>query len=85
MEREYARVSRLRVKRALLDHLAGTCRFEVPAGMVELEFEAIWQQLGDRCRQGDEEASRGRSAEYRDIAERRVRLGRPVGCRLPMS
>jgi trigger factor len=35
----------MRVKRALLDHLAETCKFEVPSGMVELEFEAIWQQL----------------------------------------
>jgi trigger factor len=81
MEREYSRVSRLRVKRALLDHLAETCRFEVPGGMVELEFDAIWQQLkremagqGD----GDEPAAEPDEtvrAEYRDIAERRVRLG----------
>jgi trigger factor len=45
MEREYARYSRLRAKRALLDHLADSCKFEVPAGMVELEFDSIWQQL----------------------------------------
>jgi trigger factor len=45
IEREYASYSRMRVKRALLDHLAETCKFEVPSGMVELEFEAIWQQL----------------------------------------
>lgn len=45
MEREYARLSRLRVKRALLDHLASSCKFDVPSGMVELEFESIWQQL----------------------------------------
>jgi trigger factor len=45
MEREYARYSRLRAKRALLDHLADSCKFEVPGGMVELEFNAIWQQL----------------------------------------
>ena len=45
IEREYASYSRMRVKRALLDRLAETCKFEVPAGMVELEFEAIWQQV----------------------------------------
>jgi trigger factor len=45
MEREYGRLSRMRVKRALLDHLAENCKFEVPAGMVQLEFDSIWQQL----------------------------------------
>jgi trigger factor len=86
MEREYARISRLRVKRALLDHLAETCRFEVPAGMVELEFDAIWQQLKREMAggQGDGSDSDAEAApepdetvraEYHDIAERRVRLG----------
>jgi trigger factor len=83
MEREYARVSRLRVKRELLDHLAESCKFEVPAGMVELEFDSIWQQLkqemahehGDAEGEGAEEPDEAASAEYHDIAERRVRLG----------
>jgi trigger factor len=80
MEREYARVSRLRVKRALLDHLAASCKFEVPAGMVELEFNAIWEQLkremaGQGDGEGAEEPDEALRAEYHDIAERRVRLG----------
>jgi trigger factor len=81
MEREYARISRLRVKRALLDHLAENCKFEVPAGMVELEFDAIWQQLKREMAAGrgegeePEEPDEAAKAEYRDIAERRVRLG----------
>jgi trigger factor len=81
MEREYARISRLRVKRALLDHLAENCKFEVPAGMVDLEFDAIWQQLKREMAAGrgegeePEEPDEAAKAEYRDIAERRVRLG----------
>jgi trigger factor len=80
MEREYAGVSRLRLKRALLDHLAATCKFEVPPGMVDLEFDAIWQQLKrELAGQGDgataDEPDEALKAEYRDIAERRVRLG----------
>jgi trigger factor len=80
LEREYARISRLRVKRALLDHLAETCRFEVPGGMVDLEFDAIWQQLKqEMAGQGEGEAAaepdETARTEYRDIAERRVRLG----------
>ena len=78
--REYAQVSRARVKRALLDRLAESCRFEVPAGMVDLEFEAIWKQLKDEMERTREELPEGKSEddlkeEYRAIAERRVRLG----------
>ena len=45
IEREYAQFGRMRLKRALLDRLAERYRFEVPAGMVDLEFDAIWKQL----------------------------------------
>ena len=78
--REYAQMSRARIKRALLDRLAESCRFEVPAGMVELEFEAIWKQLTDEMERTGEALPEGKSEddlkeEYRAIAERRVRLG----------
>jgi trigger factor len=78
--REYAQVSRARVKRALLDHLAENYRFEVPAGMVDLEFEAIWKQLKEEMERTGEALAEGKSEdelkeEYRAIAERRVRLG----------
>jgi trigger factor len=81
LEREYARISRQRVKRALLDHLAETCKFEVPNGMVELEFDAIWQQLKQEMAAGRSEGEaadqpeEALKAEYHAIAERRVRLG----------
>jgi trigger factor len=68
------------VKRALLDHLAENYRFQVPAGMVDLEFEAIWKQLKQEMERTGEALAEGQSedelkAEYRAIAERRVRLG----------
>jgi len=78
---EYQGLSRTRMKRALLDQLADQYRFGVPQGMVDLEFEAIWKQLQDEMeRTGSTLAEQGKSedelkAEYRDIAERRVRLG----------
>ncbi|MFO1037793.1 MAG: trigger factor [Geminicoccaceae bacterium] len=79
--KEYGQVSRAKMKRALLDHLAEKYAFEVPPGMVELEFDSIWKQLKDDMERGgqtfestgeDEEKLKG---EYRSIAERRVRLG----------
>jgi trigger factor len=78
--REYGQVSRMRLKRALLDRLAEDHRFAVPAGMVELEFDAIWKQLQEEIKRTGEAETAGKSedelkAEYRAIAERRVRLG----------
>lgn len=78
---EYQGLSRTRMKRALLDQLAGQYRFGVPQGMVDLEFDSIWKQLQEEMeRTGSTLAEQGKSedelkAEYRDIAERRVRLG----------
>lgn len=74
---EYKQYSRLRAKRLLLDQLAEKHSFEVPEGMVEFEFESIWQQ---REQQGPDPEEKGSTedeikAEYRGIAERRVRLG----------
>jgi trigger factor len=77
---EYASASRLKAKRALLDKLAELHDFPVPAGMVEIEFEQIWNRLNDELKAsgaGDDAGKDEESlkAEYRAIALRRVRLG----------
>ena len=79
--RELKSLSRMRVKRNLLDALAAEYTFDVPAGMVDMEFEQIWHEfqheLEDEGRSlEDEDLSEDElKAEYRSIAERRVRLG----------
>jgi trigger factor len=81
VEQEYAGLSRNRLKRSLLDMLAEGHDFEVPPGMVEMEFEQVWEQVTkDLERQGQSVADLDKSEdeakeEYRGIAERRVRLG----------
>ncbi|MCW2236682.1 trigger factor [Azospirillum canadense] len=77
---EYANVSRLRVKRQLLDKLAEGHSFEVPPGMVDIEFNGIWERLQEELKNGTAGEDAGKpeeelKAEYRGIAERRVRLG----------
>ena len=81
VQREYDQLSRMRVKRQLLDALAKVATFEVPPGMVQAEFDQIWQRVEADRKQGqvdtddagkDDDTLR---AEYRGIAERRVRLG----------
>ncbi len=82
-ERELKSVSRMRLKRTLLDALAEEHKFEVPESMVDSEFEAIWKQFDEQRKSGDapeDDGDAGKSddeikAEYRAIAERRVRLG----------
>jgi trigger factor len=78
---EYKAATHGRLKRQLLDHLAAGYPFEVPPGMVDLEFEAIWKNATEEMqRTGQSFADEGSTeeaarAEYREIAERRVRLG----------
>jgi trigger factor len=80
-QHELDQLARLRVKRQLLDALADRAGFEVPQGMVEVEFNQIWQRLEAERKQGKVDADdAGKDddtlkAEYRAIAERRVRLG----------
>jgi len=76
-------LSRLRLKRALMDALAEAHDFKVPEGLLEREFDAIWEQFeAQRAANPDaqDEDDAGKTedenkAEFRAIAERRVRLG----------
>ena len=81
VEEEYKGLARARMKRRLLDQLADGHRFDVPPGMVEGEFAEIWRQV-DADREGGrldpEDAAKSEDdlkRDYREIAERRVRLG----------
>ena len=71
--------SRLHLKKALLDYLDEAHDFEVPAGMLDMEFENIIQQIElDRRRnpqEGQGELTDKEKKEFREIAGRRVRLG----------
>jgi trigger factor len=81
LDQQYQGASRFKLKRNLLDALDQKHAFELPARMVEAEFNAIWSQVdADRQRGAlpPEDASKSEEelrAEYRKIAERRVRLG----------
>jgi trigger factor len=81
IEKQYADVAKNRLKRALLDVLAEHHKFEVPVGMVDLEFDQIWRQIEETKKQDQldpEDAGKSEDelkSDYRAIAERRVRLG----------
>jgi trigger factor len=79
--REYAGMSRQKLKRALLDQLDAMHKFIPPPTLVEDEFKNVWKAIEDDLKaQGrtfeDEGTTEEKArAEYRGIAERRVRLG----------
>jgi len=82
---DYKAASRLHLKRRVLDALDNAHNFPLPPAMVEHEFTNIWAQVEDELkREGRTAADEGKTedelkAEYRKIAERRVRLGLVLG------
>ncbi|MDG2243927.1 MAG: trigger factor [Rhodospirillaceae bacterium] len=81
IEQDYTYLSRMKTKRELLDHLSGSHDFEVPPAMLDTEFDTIWKQV-EQAKEGNQldPDDEGKSddelrADYRKIAERRVRLG----------
>jgi trigger factor len=78
---EQANASRAKAKRDLLDKLDAAHSFDLPPGMVDQEFNQIWQQLqtemdaGRVTAEDKDKPEDDLKAEYRKIAERRVRLG----------
>jgi trigger factor len=80
-QQEYDGMSRMRLKKALLDALSGLADFPVPVSIADQEFEQIWQQFeaarkaGTQDEEDKEKDEDTLKAEYRTIADRRVRLG----------
>ncbi len=81
LKQDFARASRLHLKRRVLDALDSSHSFPLPPAMVEQEFEGIWRAVqAELEREGKSADEEGKSEEelkkeYREIAERRVRLG----------
>jgi len=81
MQRELDQLSRMRIKRDLLDALSKLVDFPVPESMSEHEFSQIWQRIeADRAKGELDPEDAGKDedtlrAEYRAIADRRVRRG----------
>jgi len=78
---EYAAASRQKLKRELLDKLDVLHKFEAPPTLVEQEFTNVWNtvlaDLKSQNRTFEQEGTTEEKAreEYRNIADRRVRLG----------
>jgi trigger factor len=78
---EFAAATRQRVKRALLDRLDESHKFEAPPSLVDEEFNLMWNSIKAEMESAgktfaDENTTEDAAKlEYRTIADRRVRLG----------
>jgi len=81
MENALESMGRQHMKRQVLDALDDGHKFEVPAQLVDAEFNTIWQrvvhEIEHHGRSFEDEGTTEEAAkeQYRRIAERRVRLG----------
>ena len=81
IESQYAGQTRAKVKRQLLDQLDKQYKFELPEGMVQQEFDNIWNQITNDLEQAgktfkDEDTTEAKARkDYLKLAGRRVRLG----------
>ena len=79
--RDFTAQSRRKLKKGLLDALDGKYGFELPPTLVEQEFGSVWRQveadMKDAKKSFEDEGTTedAAKADYRKIAERRVRLG----------
>jgi len=78
---EFAGATRQRVKRALLDRLDESHKFEAPPSLIAEEFNLMWNSIKAEMESSgktfaDEETTEDAAREeYQKIADRRVRLG----------
>lgn len=85
IRREYASLSRMRVKRELFDVLDVGHKIELPQVLVDQEFQAIWNRIerelenAGRTFEDEGTTAEAEKEKYRKIAERRVRLGLVLG------
>jgi len=81
IEGQFGQMTRQRVKRQLLDKLDEHYSFDLPEKLLESEFDVVWRQVEEDMKRNektfeDEDTTEEEAkAEYRKIAERRVRLG----------
>jgi trigger factor len=85
LEREFGRMTAMKMKRDVLDALDKQYSFELPSKLVDAEFNGIWNALQNEMKKAgksfaDEDTTEEKATEeYKTIAARRVRLGLVLG------
>lgn len=79
IEADFNGIARLRMKKVLFDQIDEANKFEVPAGMLKIDFDVMWNEIKAQ-KQANPAMFKGKKEdemkkEYEEIAKRRVRLG----------
>jgi trigger factor len=77
IENDFVMICRTKLKKDIFDYLDSNCKFEVPESMIQLEYNSIIESAKkDQKTEGQkEEVTKEQEAEFKVLAERRVRLG----------
>ena len=79
IESDFNGLARLRMKKVLFDKIDADNKFDIPPGMMQLDFDAMWKEIEGQMK-SNPEMFKGKTkddlkSEYSEIAKRRVRLG----------
>ena len=79
IESDFNGLARLRMKKVLFDKIDAENKFDIPPGMMQIDFDAMWREIEGQMK-SNPEMFKGKSKdqlkeEYSEIAKRRVRLG----------
>jgi trigger factor len=74
IEEDFAGLTKIKMKKELFDQLDNEINFDVPDGMVELEYNSLVQNDPEKFGDGSKE-DEARKAEYSELSRRRVKLG----------
>ena len=78
LQKEFDDLSKTNLKKDILDFIDEAHKFDIPPTMLDLEYKNIEDQIKlDQQRQGEDakDLTKAEEKEYREIADRRVRLG----------
>jgi len=74
IEEDFVGLAKIKMKKELFDKLDKELKFDVPEGMVELEYNSLIQNDPEKVEEGSKEDKK-RKEEYRELSTRRVKLG----------
>lgn len=79
IEADFNGIARLRMKKLLFDQIDAVHKFDVPEGMLKIDFDVMWNEIKAQ-KQSNPAMFKGKNEdemkkEYQEIAKRRVRLG----------
>ncbi len=76
IEKDYSVITKTKLKKELFDKLEEVCKFEVPAGMLQMELDSLNKAVeADSAEEKAKKPTKKEKGEFEKLSQRRVRLG----------